>query len=363
MPNITRRQWLQRVAAGSAAILSTGLIPGCNRPVDFQEVGFAVFGQIWRLRFANTDPKLINQAANLAENWVEPLYQQIHPYQESKLTEVNRALQEQGIARISSDISALYEHARFLFEATNGLFDASIGGLIALWGFHADGEPDRSKPPTEREIRNWLDKAVQFDAIQRHNQTLYTTNPYVQLDFNAIAEGYAVSQLIKQFRTMGISNCLIDPGGDITAMGLAGNRPWRIGIEHPRTRALVGTIALEDGESIATSGDYQRQFEYQGQRYAHIINPKTARPAQTLASVTATGASPVYCDGATTALMLTDPAKDHKLIAEIMQRCQVKRVLMIDREGHSWANRAMHDTLEPIDASAFWQEPITLLPE
>lgn len=361
MPQLTRRQWFKRAATAGLALTSTSWLGGCTRPVDMQEVGFSVFGQLWRLRFANTDAALINEAVSLAESWVEPLYQQIHPYKESELTAVNQQLKQHGQAELTPTLIELYNASRYLFEATDGLFDPSIGRLIALWGFHQDGGPGAHQPPKPEVLEEWQKKAVDLAQTRLEGTTLYTDNSAVAFDFNAIAEGFAVSHLLGKLKALGVQNCLIDPGGDITALGQAGRRSWRIGIEHPRKRRVMGSIALADGESIATSGDYEHQFEYQGQRFGHIIHPKTAYPAERLASVTTTGAKPIYCDGATTALMLTDPEQDQRLIEQIMQRCQLSRILMTDLHGNHWANQAMLDSITPAEDAAWALADVRLL--
>jgi thiamine biosynthesis lipoprotein len=84
----------------------------------------------------------------------------------------------------------------------------------------------------------------------------------------------------------GIRNALVNIGGNVIALGQNGERPWRVGIQHPRKPGTLATIELRDGEAVGTSGDYQRYFEIAGRRYHHLIDPRSGYPAVGLQSVT-----------------------------------------------------------------------------
>ena len=79
---------------------------------------------------------------------------------------------------------------------------------------------------------------------------------------------------------------LINIGGNIIALGQHGNKPWRVGIQHPRLPTAIATLDLPDGWAIGTSGDYQRYFMLNGNRYCHIIDPRTGYPSQHTQEVT-----------------------------------------------------------------------------
>jgi thiamine biosynthesis lipoprotein len=72
----------------------------------------------------------------------------------------------------------------------------------------------------------------------------------------------------------------------VIALGAHGDRPWRVGIQHPRRPGTLATLDLRDGEAIGTSGDYQRYFEAGGRRYSHLIDPRSGKPAAGMQSVT-----------------------------------------------------------------------------
>src|SRR5690606_10046159 len=70
------------------------------------------------------------------------------------------------------------------------------------------------------------------------------------------------------------------------ALGGKGELPWRLGIQHPREPRPLATLPLYDGEAIGTSGDYQRFFELDGERYSHLLDPRTGFPSSGTQSLT-----------------------------------------------------------------------------
>ncbi|MEY4591551.1 MAG: hypothetical protein RIR18_446, partial [Pseudomonadota bacterium] len=111
-------------------------------------------------------------------------------------------------------------------------------------------------------------------------------NKQVSLDFGGYLKGWALDRAADILRKDGIQNALINIGGNIMAMGSKFGKPWTVGIQNPRAPGALATIELQDGEAIGTSGDYQRFFEWQGQRYPHILDPRTAYPANHTQAVT-----------------------------------------------------------------------------
>jgi thiamine biosynthesis lipoprotein len=170
---------------------------------------------------------------------------------------------------------------------------------------------------------------------------LRSHNPEVTLDLGAFAKGYGIDLGIQQLREMGITNAIINAGGDLRAIGQHGDRPWKIGIRHPRKQGVLASIELQGDESIFTSGDYERKFEHQGKRYHHIIDPRTGYPAQASSSVTVIHTDAATADAATTALFIAGPKKWH----EIARAMGIKYVLLIDREGNAHMNPAMQQRI------------------
>jgi thiamine biosynthesis lipoprotein len=175
-----------------------------------------------------------------------------------------------------------------LSAQSDSLFNPAIGGLVKLWGFHAD----EFKPalPDTKQLAALVAAQAQMSDISflTHNgsTTLKSRNRAVQLDLGGYAKGYALDRAVALLKQQGVHNALINIGGNVMALGTHGSRSWRVGIQHPRKPGPIATLELHDGEAIGTSGDYQRYFELNGKRYCHVIDPRNGQPVQGVEAVT-----------------------------------------------------------------------------
>jgi len=174
-----------------------------------------------------------------------------------------------------------------------------------------------------------LNNPPHMTDLQLTDNHLTTRHRGVQLDFGACAKGYAAQRAIERLRDLGIKNAIVAVAGDIHVAGAHGERPWRIGIRRPREAGILGAVELEDGESISTSGDYQRYFTYQGKRFHHILDPRSGYPADTATSVTVIARDGLTADAAATALFVAGP-KDWPRIARALG---VDQVMRVDKNG------------------------------
>lgn len=180
---------------------------------------------------------------------------------------------------IDSFFMEVFTKSQSIYKETNGAFDPTIGVLVNAWGF---GPENIKRTPDSAAVKELL-KKVGFDKIELKNGFIIKNIPGIYLDFNAIAKGYAVDIAGRFLESQAISDYLVEIGGEIRARGLnAQDSLWKAGIENPNldgTRSINKVIEL-DNESIATSGSY-RKFKIDslsGQKYIHILNPKTGYP-------------------------------------------------------------------------------------
>jgi thiamine biosynthesis lipoprotein len=174
--------------------------------------------------------------------------------------------------------------AQALSAQSGDLFNPAIGGLIAVWGFHADAP--QSRVPAAAEIAAWVQRQPRMRDLHIENNTVWSDNPALQLDLGGYAKGRALDDAVAILKKWGIQHALVNIGGNVIALGQHGERPWRVGIQHPRKPGTLATLDLLDGEAIGTSGDYQRFFEAGGTRYSHLIDPRSGWPAKGMQSVT-----------------------------------------------------------------------------
>ncbi|MET2985909.1 FAD:protein FMN transferase [Aureibaculum conchae] len=176
----------------------------------------------------------------------------------------------------------VFQKSSKIYKDTDGFFDPTIGTLVNAWGFG----PEKPLNNLDSASVKHLLKFVGFNKVELKKNKITKTSDSIYFDFNAIAKGYAVDIAGKFLETKGITNYLIEIGGELRSRGLnkVKNKPWKVGIENPNfdgTRSIEKVVELNN-ETMATSGNY-RKFKIDsitGKKYAHIINSKTGYPAQ-----------------------------------------------------------------------------------
>lgn len=287
------------------------------------EQQFIAFGTLIDVTLYDVDAAPAQQAFSALEHDLNQWHRDWHAWHPGLLQDLNRALAEHGAADVPATLRPLIEGTQRLSLQSSGLFNPAIGGLLALWGFQNDELPQR--PPESARIADWLKNPPAMTDLHLSGTHLTTRHRDVQLDFGACAKGYAAQQAIARLRELGITNAIVAVAGDIHVAGSRGERPWRIGIRHPREPGILGAVTLNDGDSISTSGDYQRFFTYQNRRYHHLLDPRTGYPADSAISVTVIARDGLTADAAATALFIAGP-EDWPRIARDLGVDQVMRV-------------------------------------
>ena len=249
----------------------------------YQEQGY-VFGTLVEISIYGEDEIRAKQAVKTVMHEFQRLHEMLHAWQPSELSELNATFAKGESMAISAELVAILQDAGKLSQQSQGLFNPAIGGLVQLWGFHADD----FKPvqPDEKDIALWVAANPQMSDISIVHGRAQSKNKFVQVDLGGYAKGYALDRAAELLHQQGIHNALINIGGNVLALGQHGKRPWRVGIQHPRKSGALATLDMHDGEAIGTSGDYQRYFMLGNVRYCHLINPHSGYPMQGVQAVT-----------------------------------------------------------------------------
>mgnify|MGYP000206243231 FL=1 len=272
-----------KLARTSLWLLLLWTLAACNPPPLHQQQAY-VFGTLVEVSVHGAPEAQARQAATAVLARFDELHRQLHAWQPSELSRLNAALARGERATVTPELVAMLRDAQALSNQSDDLFNPAIGGLIALWGFHAD--TPQSRVPDAVAIRNWVSKQPRMADLAIGKDSISSRNPAVQLDLGGYAKGHALDDAAVILKKHGIKNALVNIGGNVIALGAHGDRPWRVGIQHPRKPGTLATLDLKDGEAIGTSGDYQRYFEVAGRRYSHLIDPRSGWPASTMQSVT-----------------------------------------------------------------------------
>lgn len=222
---------------------------------------------------------------------------------QSILSRINRSEED---VEPNAIFHELFSMSKMVFERSEGAFDPTIGPLVNAWGF---GFTDRMK--VDQNVVDSLLPLVGFQKIYVENNHVIKSDSRVQFDFNAIAQGYSVDLVGKFLEDKGISNYLVDIGGEVLGKG---NKPdgsaWSVGIEKPTDNASYGEglqaiVALKN-KALATSGNYRKYYEVDGIRYSHTIDPKTGYPVQhSILSVSVVADDCATADAWATAFMVS----------------------------------------------------------
>jgi thiamine biosynthesis lipoprotein len=257
-------------------------------PATYQEQGY-VFGTLVEVSIYGEDETKARHAVTEIMREFQRLHDQLHAWKPSELSALNAAIAKGERRQVTPELAAMLKDAAQLSVQSDGLFNPSIGRLIKLWGFHAD--EFKAVMPDEKQLAALvaakpLMTDLVFTVTGSGVNTVSSRNKAVLLDLGGYAKGYALDRAAALLLPLGVHNALINIGGNVLALGQHGDRAWRIGIQHPRKPGPIATLELHDGEAIGTSGDYQRYFEYNGNRYCHLIDPRNGKPVQGVQAVT-----------------------------------------------------------------------------
>jgi len=221
----------------------------------------------------------------------------------SEISKINASRSTAPMA-VSAEMAELLDAANAVHHATEGQFDLTVGPLIDVWGFGAQGKP--GVVPSEAEIAAAMTKVGQGDALRLSQAGLEKLTPEAEMYLSAIGKGYGVDKVGEALEQFGIENYMVEIGGDILTKGKnAEGMAWQVAIETPD--ALSRDIQKVVGVSnvgMATSGDYRNYFEEDGVRYSHIIDATTGKPVtHTTASVTVLADNAMLADAWATGLL------------------------------------------------------------
>lgn len=336
---ISVRRWL----GGSLLALLLIASSACNRtPVQEQQA--YVFGTRVEVLVVSEQAETARQAIAAVLREFDRLHRAYHAWEPSELEALNRAIAAGQPHRVSPELADFIREAQAMSAQGEHLFDPGIGELIRIWGFQSD----EFKPvlPDPSALAAWKKAAPSIADLSLEDQQVRSRNRHVALDFGGYLKGVALDRAAAILRAQGIRNALINIGGNVMALGEKSGRKWRVGIQHPRQPGPLATIALEDGEAIGTSGDYQRFFEVDGQRYAHLLDPRSAAPAAHTQAVTvlipAGPKAGTLSDGSSKPIFIAGPEGWR----DMARKMGIGEVLRVDAEGKIFATEALARRLE-----------------
>ena len=317
-------------------------LAACGKaPLHHQES--FVFGTRVEVLVAGLDEAQARPAAAAVLREFDRMHRTYHAWQPSELSMLNEAIAAGRTLEVTPEMAALIADAQRIGVAGEHLFDPGIGGLIKLWGFQSD--EFKAVLPDPAALAAWRAAHPGIADLQLDGLRVSSRNRAVALDFGGYLKGVALDRAAAILHAQGAHNALINIGGNVMALGTKNGEHWRVGIQHPRQPGPLATVALEDGEAIGTSGDYQRYFELDGKRYCHLLDPRSGEPVMHTQAltvlVTPRPAAGTLSDAASKPLFIA--GADWPRLARVLA---VDQVLRIDAEGRVQVSAALHRRLE-----------------
>lgn len=200
---------------------------------------------------------------------------------------------------VSEETRAILSMAQEVSEASHGWFDVTIAPASALWDFKA-----------EQPALPGAEALAQAAALVDYTQVTIAPagvrlGEGQSIDLGGIAKGYVADALVSFLADRGVTDALVNIGGNVKALGQNERRgPWQVAIQDPvgQYGSGVGVVSLPSGYSLVTSGVYERGFDLDGIRYHHILDPHTGYPIQNgVLSVSILAQSSLLADALSTA--------------------------------------------------------------
>ena len=220
---------------------------------------------------------------------------------------------------VDEKFKKVFEVANEVYSNSNGAFDLTVMPLVNAWGFGPG-----KKTHIELPMLDSILQLVGMRKIKLKGDRLIKENPGITIDVNAIAQGYSVDIIAEYFESLGITDYMVEIGGEIKTLGKnPKGEKWKIGVDRPEYGNFIPgsdmQVILEmSGKSLATSGNYRKFYEEDGIKYSHSINPETGMPVRhEVLSTTIVMDNCIDADAYATACMVLGLEKSKKMIESV----------------------------------------------
>ena len=269
------------------------ILSGCGKQAAAQDVtAFALDTVVSVTFYRDADRAAALEALELCRDY-EKVFSRTDP--ESELYRLNAA----GTMAVSPALREVLELALECCRASGGRYDVTMGAVSALYDF--SGGPHR---PDDEALHEAVSH-VGWEKVRLDGDTVTLGDPAAVIDLGSVAKGWIADRMKALMEERGVEHAIISLGGNILCLG---GRPdgtdFQIGIQYPQrdSAALAATVRVK-GESVVTSGVYERFFVEDGVTYSHLLDPATGLPLQNgLLAVSVVGPCSARCDALSTLL-------------------------------------------------------------
>ncbi|NOY89896.1 MAG: FAD:protein FMN transferase [Deltaproteobacteria bacterium] len=289
--------------------------PAPSTPPPSIERSRPLMSTIFRIQVMNTPAEVAEPAIRDAFDEIARLETVLSEWlPESEISRINRDAGGAPI-HVGEDTFAVIQAGLEVSRASEGAFDLSWAALRGLYSFH----PGEQVVPSTAELRARLG-LIDYRQIELDEDahTVRLKRPGMTIGTGGIAKGYALDRAGAILRRAGVTSYMLFGGGQVQVHGLHGDRPWRVGIQHPRREGDYFAFLEVVDRSISTSGDYEHFFfDAEGTRWHHILDPRTGLPARRSISTTLVAPSGLYADALSTAAFVLGPERAARMLERL----------------------------------------------
>jgi thiamine biosynthesis lipoprotein len=268
-------------------------LTGCSdkEPIRYQSEFIMLFDTVTRIVGYSKSKEEFTEYAQIIYDNLKEYHQLYDIYNDYEgINNIKTINDNAGIKPVKVDkrIIDLIKFSKDMYEKTNGKTNIAFGAVLRIWHeYRTIGieDPANAALPPEEELRIASEHTnIEDIIIDEEQSTVFLRDPFMSLDVGAVAKGYATEQVSKIAKESGMNSALLSVGGNVRAINknVTSNEPWNVGIQNPDTEAEESVIKIVklDDSSLVTSGDYERFYIVDGEKYNHIINPDTLYPAK-----------------------------------------------------------------------------------
>ena len=272
-------------------ILHTAILCSCSKTEKFTKSSFDYFDTVTTVIGYSEDKEEFDEVTSLVFNELREYHKLYDIYKRydgiNNLATVNAKVNgEHSAVEVDKKIIDMLLHAKEAYYLTDGYVNVAMGSVLSLWHDHRTIGIDDPSVATLPDAMALAEAArhtsIESVVIDEEDSTVLITDPDVTLDVGAIAKGYAVEMIARELEERDITGYVLNVGGNVRTIGERGDgEAWTIGVENPLDSGsgdYVAYLAFK-GESLVTSGSYQRYYVVGGVRYHHRIDKDTLMPA------------------------------------------------------------------------------------
>jgi thiamine biosynthesis lipoprotein len=262
-------------------------------------------------------PKGMREAFNAATNEMRRLERLMTTWRsDSEVSHINSNAGRRSV-RVSLETFLVIKEALKTSSLSGGAFDITFESLHGLWKFDEDLEPT---PPSEEAVAALLPLVNFHHVVMRPDDlSVELDSPNVRIGLGGIAKGYAVDMASSLLDRAGVKSFFIQAGGDLFTRGRKPDgSEWVAGIRDPRGSRETYFAALQVSDhAFSTAGDYERAYIFKGERFHHIMDPRTGFPARACRSVTIWAPTALQADAIDDAVFVLGPQKGMELVESL----------------------------------------------